>query len=103
VDSLPCTRDGQVIYTPPSKHRCAPGWEWKASVSGGLLPLPPGTLVGVSPDPYRFPAGTLWRCDCGVVWVSTGSPAANMPGVCGWRREGWFARWRRQRREAGRA
>lgn len=67
---------GTVIFTPEREHHCNPGWEWKKSVCEGLFPLPSGTVLGVPPDPSRFPPGTLWRCDCGMVWVSTGSPAA---------------------------
>lgn len=89
---------GRVIGSPKLVHSCDPGWEWREPGPDALPHLPAGTRYGVPPDPFRFPVGTLWCCECGQVWVSMGSPAINLPGVCVWRREGWLARWWRERR-----
>lgn len=90
---------GIVISRPRRVHECSPGWEWREPTPGALPPLPAGMLVGVAPDPWRFPAGTMWACDCGRTWVSLGARYRNAPGLCEWRREGWFQWWRRQRQQ----
>lgn len=88
-----------VVHRPLPRHDCQPGWEWHPhSGDGPLGDRLTGHLIGNPPDPWRFPRGTVWACDCGQTWVSCGSPAPNMPGVCTFRREGRFERWRRERR-----
>jgi len=87
---------GTTVHRPRRKHVCSPGWTWKPSSGEGFPTLPAGTMCGVPPTPYEYPVGTVWQCECGQTWVSGGSPAVNMPGVCTWRREG---RWERRRRE----
>lgn len=92
---------GRVVNSPARPHRCAPGVTYKESVGEGLYALPKGTLLAQLPTPYDYPSGTVWQCECGLTWVSEGSPAINQPGVCAWRREGRFERWRRIRRAEG--
>jgi len=92
---------GTIVYEPKRDHRCSPGWRWETStggphVPGAPPPLPKGARYGVPPSPSKYPKGTVWQCACGQTWVSQGSPAEHMPGVCTWRREG---RWERRRRE----
>ncbi len=89
---------GAVISTPPRTHECAPGV--RTRVCDGLYGLPEGTVALVPPDPWAYPTGTVWACTCGQTWVSEGSPAVNAPGVCTFRREGRFERWRRERRSS---
>lgn len=87
----------RVVYRPPTGHSCAPGWEWKPVEEGSAFP---GTHYGIPPRSSEFPVGTVWECGtCGRTWVSRGALYVNMPGDCCWRREGWFARWRRLRRK----
>jgi hypothetical protein len=66
-------------------------------------PLAGQTLVS-APFPPDFPRGTVWECDCGTRWVSRGATDmtdgyTHWVDVVRWRREGWFARWRRLRKE----
>jgi hypothetical protein len=84
---------GPVVELPAKQHSCSPGWTWHHSETG---PVGPG-MYGTPPSAYLYPEGTLWHCDCGTTWVSTGPLAWNAPGSCGWEREGWLARWRRTR------
>lgn len=92
--------DGAVVHRPARRHACAPGWKTRVSDGQGLYALPAGTLLADPPTAYDYPTGTVWQCTCGLTWVSTGSPAAHMPGACGWRREGRWERRRRLKREA---
>lgn len=87
-----------VVHAPNRTHRCGPGEEIRRSTGTDGWSLPAGTSVVIPSSPYRYPKGTVWRCDdCGKTWVSQGSPALHMPGVCTWREEGRFERWRRER------
>lgn len=73
-------------------HRCDPRWE---AVDGQFR----------ARDPYAR-AGTVWECTCGRTWVAYYQSAqdALRSGWCEvtaqWRREGWWERRRRIRREA---
>jgi len=85
-----------IVHTPEREHYCRPGWTERA-VDRTALYAPPFDVAVVPPDPWRFPRGTVIECECGRTWVSEGSPAANAPGVCTFRREGRLARWWRER------
>ena len=82
---------GQVVHRPERQHSCAPGW-----TQGGPVADRPGCSYAIPPEPREFPEGTVWQCECGVSWVSTGPIAPNSPGFIGFRRE---RRWERRRRE----
>lgn len=94
----------KVVGAVVLRHSCSPGWVWTSCpedsdlfsiVLGGK-----GGKFGTPPTPWRYPKGTVWECDCGTTWVSTGPCDRYSPGSCGFRREGWFARRRRERRAA---
>lgn len=86
----------RVVHKPERPHRCDPGWRVEAVNDTTLLPF---THHSIPPDPWDYPRGTVWECDCGRRWVSTGAIADNMPGVLGWKPEGRIAAWRRRRLE----
>ena len=93
---------GQVIKQVVHPHSCYPGWRWKPiTKDSGIPPLVPGGeggCYGIPPTTWEFPKGTVWRCDCGMVWVSEGDdPWSLGPG---WRKERRMERWLRERREA---
>lgn len=84
---------GQVVSKPTQKHTCAPGWGLEFTDGP---PFGPG-WYSTPPDAREFPKGTVWECDCGVTWVSTGPIAPNSPGFIGFRRERRRERRRRER------
>ena len=85
---------GRVITKGQAPHSCEPGWEWKQS-DHEIAPGSGAHRYGVPPDPWRYPEGTVWECECGRRWVSRGSVYVNSPGMCFWRRERLAARlWR---------
>jgi hypothetical protein len=88
---------GAVIHSPKRKHVCRPGCTYRVTTDEDSQFLPVGVSVVIPPDPWRYPRGTVWKCDCGQTYVSKGSPAEHMPGVCKFRREGRFKRWCRER------
>lgn len=71
---------GRVLYKPPRKHSCSPGW----------TKTPQNHVVPV----YDARPGTLWECDCGTVWVAWRCRRYGCLMVH-WRREGWWERRRR--------
>lgn len=79
-------------------HLCTPGWLWAPIPDGsdiGFVDIPAtGGMYGTPPSPRDFPAGTVWRCDCGQHWVSLGREDRLASGLCSWRRES-----RRERRK----
>jgi hypothetical protein len=83
---------GKVIARPENRHECAPGW--RTEFRDGP-PFGPGNYA-IPPDAREFRKGTVWECECGKTWVSTGPIAPNAPGFIDFRREG---RWERRRRE----
>jgi len=90
---------GTVVHTAERRHHCDPGVTTRKIDHTALCaPPPPFDYALVEPTPWGYPAGTVWQCECGRTWVSQGSPAVNMPGVCTFRREGRFERRRRERR-----
>lgn len=78
---------GRIVFEPQPRlqsHRCQP-----PQCPDGKRPNP-YMREGVQHDRYSdFPKGTVWACDCGWTWRSDSDA---------WRPEGWFARWRRERR-----
>lgn len=91
----------RVVYRPPTGHVCRPGCEvHPAAPDGPLAGMPTVSL----PFPPDFPRGTVWECDCGTRWISLGVIPREHTGYfmdqLEWKREGWFARWRRQRKES---
>jgi hypothetical protein len=85
---------GRVLSVPQREHHCNPGWTtapWPES------PFPE-RLRAVPPGPREFPEGTVWQCECGRAWVSTGPVTPHSPGFIGFRRERWLERRRRMRR-----
>lgn len=92
---------GSVVDRPAAQHSCNPGWRWEwtdeASSRSGAIG---GHYYGIPPTSWAYPRGTVWGCDCGRTFVSVGSRYLNMPGDCGWRREGRLARWLRASRES---
>jgi hypothetical protein len=90
-----------VVYEPPVVHTCRPGWTLRV-LTESLPPffLPVGTRLSDPPTPWNYPAGTVVECDCGKTHVSLGSVRRNTPGMCFFRSEGRFERWRRERRQA---
>lgn len=89
-----------VVHTPPPVHTCKPGWNTRISTGEGLHALPPGVRIFDPPTPWKFPRGTVVECDCGKTYVSQGAIYVDAPGMCYFRREGWFERRRRERRQA---
>lgn len=96
----------RIVYRPPGVHMCRPCCEEQPADPAGSLAGK--TLVGEPPLAPDFPRGTVWECDCGTRWISRGVITRNYVGALGggfsmdqleWRREGWFARWRRLRME----
>jgi hypothetical protein len=88
----------EIIHQPHPQHHCHPGWR--------NMPLPDGhpmrehghsTMAATDPATRNAPTGTLWRCDCGLVWRAR--PA--VPGTCyaHWGPESPLAHWLRRRRE----
>jgi len=93
---------GRVIARPERKHECAPGWTYGpvsdgTSKPGELLHLDAGERVAHPPSGYDYPEGTVWQCECGRTWVSTGPPAPNRPGMTDFRPESRRKRRRRER------
>lgn len=88
-------KPSEVVYEPPQRHRCqiVPDIRnYTANLPGG-----PITIQGPAIDP----PGTVRRCgDCGATWVAYRPPtgAGYAPAHVEWRREGWLARWWRNRR-----
>lgn len=79
---------GAVVARPPAVHTCAPGWTYRE----------PEHLAFLPPDACEYPAGTVWLCECGQGWVSTGPIAPNSPGFIGFRKERRRERRGRERR-----
>lgn len=78
---------GAVIYQPPRKHRCGPGWRWHPDPDGS------GRRLGDPPWARDFPKGTVWQCnDCGCLWISLGTRNAGGGGPADFRRVGWLER-----------
>jgi hypothetical protein len=69
---------GTIVHQPERPHRCAPGWQYQPD-GDYWIPTP------------AYPAGTVWRCDCGQHWVSRGQATVS------WRKERRRERRRRQR------
>lgn len=91
----------RVVSRPLAQHECAPGWEWKPIEPDDTFP---GTHYGVPPSAGSHPRGTVWECECGTQWVSRGVVGLTADGrwwsgAVRWKREGWFAHWRRLRKE----
>jgi hypothetical protein len=84
---------GQVVARPRSRHECAPGW-----TEGDTDSLTGGTVMH-PPSQFSHPAGTVWGCECGLVWVALPPRAPNWPGDVTWRREHWWERRRRTRND----
>ncbi len=82
---------GHIVFTryDGPLHQCQPPRAPQGvQVSIGV---PCDGLGGIYPLPADYwSAGTVWRCDCGCTWVGDGVV---------WRREGRYARWRRERPE----
>lgn len=94
----------KIVYKPDApKHSCRPGWTSREMPVDESMPHPllrPGTRAMVAPTPWDFPTGTVVECDCGKTYVSLGAVDRSAPGMCYFRREGWFEKRRRERREA---
>lgn len=93
----------KIVHTPVLPHSCDPGWTWTPIPDDErealqLVPGGKGGRYGKPPSSYDYPKGTVWECDCGNTWISTGPLYSNWPGSCGFRREGRFARRRGERR-----
>lgn len=90
----------RIVYRPPGVHVCRPGCEEQPADPAGSLA---GKTLISPPWPPDFPRGTVWECDCGTRWISLGVVNRACTGFTmdqlEWRREGWFARWRRLRKE----
>lgn len=93
---------GHVVAAPPRKHSCSPGWTYSergVTSTGISMPceVPPGYRIAFAPSAYAYPAGTVWECECGRVWVSL--PAVpGQPGVARFRPERRLERRRRERK-----
>lgn len=87
---------GQIVARPAARHACNPGW--RNEFRDGP-PFGPG-MYAIPPDASDYPKGTVWECECGRTWVSTGPIAPSSPGFIDFRREHWLERHRRLRREA---
>ena len=85
-----------VVFEPQRRHVCRPGVT-ERRIDRSAPYAPAFDIALVRPTPWDYPRGTVIRCECGKTWVSEGSPAAHMPGVCTFRREGRLARWWRER------
>lgn len=88
---------GRVVRGAEPAHACAPGWTNRPLPAEEREAYAPATHYSVPPDPWRFPRGTVWQCECGRTWVSLGATARNAPGQCHWRPEGRIERWQRER------
>ena len=86
---------GKVITTPEYGHTCSPGVTHKPTTDPMLIEAGFTTYADI-PSQYSHPAGTVWECECGKVWVSKPPRWINAPGDVSWRREHW---WERRRRE----
>ena len=86
---------GHTVYRPSQEHVCDPGWTYKDAPEGSF-PFGAGRY-GIPPGPREFPKGTIWQCDCGRTWVSTGPIADNTPGFVDFRPERRGERRRRER------
>lgn len=72
-----------TVYSPRPPHRCGPGQR--------------GTWPG---HDHELP-GTVLQCEeCGRTWVARMADPRSGLVVRVWEREGWWARWRRERRNA---
>jgi hypothetical protein len=89
---------GKVVASPPSEHYCAPGWTRCQQIEDGGC-FPAGSYYAIPPAGWDYPKGTVWECECGRTWVSTGPPSFNSPGLVDFRPE---RRRERRRRERGR-
>lgn len=65
---------GQVVFRPDQDHACSPGWTYSIAQGGGPIGPPAGTQIAHPPSAYDYPAGTVWECECGQTWISTGPP-----------------------------
>jgi hypothetical protein len=85
---------GRVVQPAVIPHSCWPGWTWKP-ISEGMTDLHirggKGGRYGVPPTAQQYPKGTVWACDCGRHWLSTGRD----PWTAG---PGWRPETRRERR-----
>lgn len=93
----------EVVHKPATEHHCNVGWEPRPLPEGSDLRRMGWTTYMASVG-QNDPPGTIRRCECGKTWV--GYRQRYVEGMRGmhivstqWRREGWFARWRRERRE----
>ena len=95
----PCERSmsGQIVARPAARHACNPGWRNEFPRRATVRPR---HVRHPSPDASDYPKGTVWECECGRTWVSTGPIAPSSPGFIDFRREHWLERHRRLRREA---
>jgi hypothetical protein len=91
---------GKVIRHAKPGHACDPGWEEGTTTEDSDL-FPKGSRYGIPPTSSKYPAGTIWQCECGKTWVSLGTPErardAGHVLTCFWRREHWWERRRRER------
>lgn len=73
----------EPAFIPEPQHKCGPN-----------------PLTGVWHDYWQERPGTVLECsECGKSWVAyRPHPMSGYMGVL-WHREGWFAKWRRKRRE----
>lgn len=88
-----------IVHRPPVRHACAPGWTYSEPGEDCGPPFgapPPGRCWAYPPNGYAYPKGTVWECECGRTWVSTGPPGPCSPGVVNFRPE---RRGERRRRE----
>jgi hypothetical protein len=90
-----------VVARPATRHECSPGWTYSEPGEDCGPPFgaaPPGGRWTYPPAARDYPKGTVWQCDCGQTWISTGPIASNAPGIIDFRRERRGERRRRERR-----
>jgi hypothetical protein len=89
-----------LIYTPPTKHTCSPGWvtRWHENDPSDYMSL---HSCYVSEQVY-CPPGSIWECDkCGKRWKAVPMGKHEFPGLVAnrirWQevRLGKKARWRK--------
>lgn len=91
---------GRVVAMPAPVHRCAPGWTYRTPDPVEAIGHPGwdwDTRLAYPPDARDYPRGTVWECDCGKTWVSTGPPNGRSPGIVDFRPERRLERRRRLR------
>lgn len=90
----------KIVHAPVVPHSCSPGWTWRPIPDNApeysLVPGGKGGRYGTPPSRWDYPKGTVWECDCGRTWVSRGY--CQQCWNVHFRREGRFARQRRERK-----